>query len=131
MDAMTENYSRLIAVMPSEGLQVAHFAAWVEELEAAHGEGLIINSSITGYLTLYTPGKKCSCGTCHAIDAETWARLRPDSFFPSYMILCPDCGNKRCQHAAFHENACTGSNEVSKSDSRVFDSGEYLAFVGP
>jgi len=27
------------------------------------------------------------------------------------MFLCPDCGNKRCPRAAFHENACTNSNE--------------------
>ena len=27
------------------------------------------------------------------------------------MILCPECGNKRCPKATHHDNACTGSNE--------------------
>ena len=26
------------------------------------------------------------------------------------MILCPDCGNKRCPKASDHSLACTGSN---------------------
>jgi len=27
------------------------------------------------------------------------------------MILCPECGNKRCPKATDHEFKCTGSNE--------------------
>jgi hypothetical protein len=30
------------------------------------------------------------------------------------MILCPDCGNKRCPKAADHRNKCTGSNDVGQ-----------------
>jgi hypothetical protein len=30
---------------------------------------------------------------------------------PMRMILCPRCGNKRCPHAADHQNTCTNSNE--------------------
>lgn len=26
------------------------------------------------------------------------------------MVLCPDCGNKRCPKASHHVLACTGSN---------------------
>lgn len=26
------------------------------------------------------------------------------------MIVCPECGNKRCPKAQDHRNACTGSN---------------------
>lgn len=29
----------------------------------------------------------------------------------TYMILCPDCGNKRCPQAINHRNKCTRSNE--------------------
>jgi len=28
-----------------------------------------------------------------------------------YMIVCPQCGNKRCPHASDHRHACTNSNE--------------------
>lgn len=29
----------------------------------------------------------------------------------SVMVLCPDCGNKRCPRAEDHRFECTGSNE--------------------
>ena len=31
--------------------------------------------------------------------------------FPIYMIVCPDCGNKRCPQAINHRFKCTNSNE--------------------
>lgn len=31
-----------------------------------------------------------------------------------YMILCPDCGNKRCPKAQNHIYKCTGSNDVGQ-----------------
>jgi hypothetical protein len=34
------------------------------------------------------------------------------------MILCPDCGNKRCPRATSHQFACTNSNEAGQSGSR-------------
>lgn len=33
------------------------------------------------------------------------------------MIVCPTCGNKRCQKASDHELACTGSNEPGQQGS--------------
>lgn len=33
------------------------------------------------------------------------------------MILCPDCGNKRCPHATSHHNPCSGSNEPGQHGS--------------
>jgi len=34
------------------------------------------------------------------------------------MILCPECGNKRCPKATDHNNACTNSNDVGQEGSR-------------
>lgn len=31
------------------------------------------------------------------------------------MILCQNCGNKRCPHALDHRQACTGSNDIGQS----------------
>lgn len=31
------------------------------------------------------------------------------------MIVCQNCGNKRCPHASDHRHACTGSNDVGQS----------------
>ena len=45
---------------------------------------------------------------------------RGEVTFP-IMILCPQCGNKRCPKATFHGNECTGSNEPGQLGS------EYVA----
>jgi hypothetical protein len=33
------------------------------------------------------------------------------------MIVCSDCGNKRCPKASNHRHKCTGSNEVGQHGS--------------
>ncbi|QDH48440.1 hypothetical protein SEA_ZIKO_102 [Gordonia phage Ziko] len=33
------------------------------------------------------------------------------------MILCPECGCKRCPKATYHGHECTGSNESGQSGS--------------
>lgn len=43
------------------------------------------------------------------LDAPSWR--------PARMVLCPQCGNKRCPHAADPANACTGSNEPGQPGS--------------
>jgi hypothetical protein len=48
----------------------------------------------------------CWCETC-----------RPITLTDMRMVLCPECGNKRCPRATNHENACTGSNEVGQKGS--------------
>ena len=54
--------------------------------------------------------KQCVCHACiyhHDLRG-------PDGLLPlnlTRMILCPDCGNKRCPRAQDHRNECTGSNE--------------------
>lgn len=34
------------------------------------------------------------------------------------LIICYECGNKRCPHGTNHDNACTGSNEPGQPGSR-------------
>ena len=48
----------------------------------------------------------CWCATC-----------RPVVFGDMRMVLCPECGNKRCPRASNHIYACTGSNEVGQAGS--------------
>ncbi len=33
------------------------------------------------------------------------------------MVVCAQCGNKRCPHATDHRHACTGSNEPGQPGS--------------
>ena len=39
------------------------------------------------------------------------------SLFLDRMILCPECGNKRCPKATNHELQCTNSNELNQAGS--------------
>lgn len=50
--------------------------------------------------------ERCWCETC-----------RPVSLADMRMVLCPDCGNKRCPRATNHTNACTGSNKPGQPGS--------------
>jgi len=83
------------------------------------GQGLNIVRA-HGLYIVYTPGEPCHCHTCsqelqHVIDTTPGA----DTFDGplNRMILCPDCGNKRCPKANHHDNACTGSNEPGQKGS--------------
>ena len=52
------------------------------------------------------PERVCWCHAC-----------RPVTFDDMRMVLCPDCGNKRCPKANDHRNACTGSNATGQAGS--------------
>lgn len=54
--------------------------------------------------------ESCWCRTC-----------RPVALGDMRMVLCPECGNKRCPRARHHDNACTGSNEPGQPGSRWGD----------
>jgi hypothetical protein len=51
------------------------------------------------------PTTDCRCYAC--LPKPVW-----------HMVLCQTCGNKRCPHAANHENFCTNSNEPGQPGSR-------------
>lgn len=55
----------------------------------------------------------CYCYNCN--------KDRMENGFPwvlSRMIVCPECGNKRCPKATDHHNKCTGSNDAGQKGSR-------------
>ena len=50
-------------------------------------------------------------------------KFKDDSYYDmpvvnTRMILCGECGNKRCPHATDHRFTCTGSNEPGQTGSR-------------
>lgn len=58
-------------------------------------------------------GSECGCRTC--IDAEPNAfglTSLPNS--ASVLVVCVECGNKRCPKAQHHDHECSGSNEVGQ-----------------
>lgn len=55
------------------------------------------------------------CFRCQAEDIE---RLPLDQQINAARAFAPcECGNKRCPKSTWHENACTGSNEVGQPGS--------------
>lgn len=63
------------------------------------------------------PRPDCSCERCHEAFLEDCVMCRKNAFWRAHMIVCVDCGNKRCPHATDHDNACTGSNEPGQPGS--------------
>ena len=58
----------------------------------------------------------CECHRCIEEKGLTgaWGMLPLNSV---KMILCPECGNKRCPKASDHRLSCTGSNEPGQPGS--------------
>jgi len=68
----------------------------------------------TSYHTvpLYTAPQCDGCGNCHACLVGVIENHMPVT--SQRMIVCSDCGNKRCPKASNHRHKCTGSNEVGQ-----------------
>lgn len=83
-----------------------------------------IDGNVIGIEILSLPYFPYSCG-CITCD-EAWRKQFPytDSRRTAvYMILCPECGNKRCPRATLHSNPCTRSNEPNQEGS-VYQTGD-------
>lgn len=104
--------------MAAEGVHDAWMAAKREQgftsRTAEDGEELDEADAISrGLITQPATSKAADCGHCYRCLAPTFGPLGPDR-----MILCHECGNKRCPHATDHHNPCTGSNEPGQRGSR-------------
>lgn len=66
----------------------------------------ISDSSTKNFRENSETSTKCWCHAC-----------RPVTMNDARFVVCPKCGNKRCQHANDHRNACTGSNEPGQEGS--------------
>ena len=96
-------------------MEVRALAARVEELTAEHGDGLI-SSEYGRHLVIFTEGTICECGACLFAVDQIINEFPPISM--QRMVVCPDCGNKRCPQAWSHENVCTQSNEPGQTPVR-------------
>lgn len=70
-------------------------------------------------LATYQQEFKVNCDNCRKCVSQKVAntkRLTLSEIAPR-MIVCPDCGNKRCPKASNHELECSGSNEPGQSGS--------------
>lgn len=88
-------------------------------LEKIHGPGLTIRQYAFRRF-VYTSGSRCwGCEKCDAAERAAIGRLIGDEWLAlcGHMILCPDCGNKRCPRATHHANPCSGSNDSGQPGS--------------
>lgn len=114
---MTET-SRVVAVI-DKPIPVTDLTKITKGLEAIYGKGLTIGQGRWARFEVRTPGPVCWCHTCEDRDAATVDSLTGDPMrtISRFMILCPDCGNKRCPKANHHDYDCTGSNETGQEGS--------------
>lgn len=93
-----------------------------EALELLFGNEMYLRQVGT-FLVAYTAGKVCECGKCsnelqRVIDTAIGPSASDQLNGPlNRMILCPECGNKRCPHASDHDRECTGSNDPGQPGS--------------
>jgi hypothetical protein len=74
---------------------------------------------------VYFPGQPhpvdaCGCQYCEQEWHNVMDDLDPDGWMRRLnrgMILCPECGNKRCPKASYHDHACSGSNDSGQPGS--------------
>jgi len=63
---------------------------------------------------------KENCGNCHKCVNELIDDALEKGMFDwrlIKMIVCPNCGNKRCPKASDHDLMCTGSNKPGQKGS--------------
>ena len=53
-----------------------------------------------------------NCGNCRK--CYKGREIAPGMFALDRMLVCPECGNKRCPKASDHRLACTNSNEPNQ-----------------
>lgn len=112
--------SRIVEAIPLP-LDVDELDAHADRLRAKYGKGLRTLSD-RGYLLVATPGEGDPLGCwCHHCDDARAVALRAAGGWLAalcrFMIVCPDCANKRCPRANHHDHACTGSNEPGQPGS--------------
>lgn len=98
---------QLVPVVPTTEMVEAYFAGKMEAQSCTHQQRA--RERVTrDYRAMLAaaPKPECWCHTCRPVTSDDMR-----------MVLCPDCGNKRCPRANDHRNACTGSNEPGQEGS--------------
>jgi hypothetical protein len=85
----------------NDGVKFLNWKTW-KDCETCNGE----------FIPLYTAPQGDGCGNCHACLVGVIENHMPVT--SQRMIVCSDCGNKRCPKASNHRHKCTGSNEVGQ-----------------
>lgn len=106
----------IVGIIPG-GITVTEFAQRTEELCKVYGKELRLHSDPQAGYVVTLPGENCPCAACVSIMEQNRRDFIPNVAPNPRMILCETCGNKRCPHAAYHGNECSGSNEPGQPGS--------------
>ena len=94
-----------------EGTMRANLGDWV--IKGIQGEFYPCRDDI--FRASYEADRpQCGCYECW----ETWANTFTPPRFLDRMLVCPECGNKRCPKATWHGELCTHSNKPGQEGSR-------------
>lgn len=104
-----EPVSRIVHVI-DDAIPVTRFSDLTAALEALHGPDLRMGQGRWTRFEFRTYGRRCWCIACENIERTVVANILGHPVFDSTLIVCPDCGNKRCPRATHHDLDCTGSN---------------------
>jgi hypothetical protein len=86
-------------------------------LTVLHGETLYMTNP-HGVFAFWTEGEECHCRKCAEELERMIQRSKENGWWGGAgMIVCPECGNKRCPQADNHEYWCTGSNAPDQKPS--------------
>ena len=80
--------------------------------DEGRGEGGRMGSSVT-WGARRVSDVPCQCYSC--LDKPELGLL---NMVNRIMVVCRQCGNKRCPHSTHHDHPCTGSNEPGQEGSR-------------
>lgn len=97
-------------------LPIPRLGKITKALKTLYGDGLTMTDTGAVFM-FWTPGEPCPCQECderaaHVIEANPEIGLR--YIATSGMIVCPDCGNKRCPQAESHDYWCSRSNATNQ-----------------
>lgn len=113
----TEFLLALDPIAKKAGLEYSLFGTLLAQ-ELVHHDVKMINAG-----PLFDGGTANKCGNCHQCLKHQVVHFGPIEVSESMarMILCPECGNKRCPKANDHRHECTGSNEPGQAGSAYPD----------
>jgi hypothetical protein len=89
--------------------------AFIDQLR--YGQSFMLDDKRIDPKDIYMDKQEPVACECHRCIKENNLR---DGAFPlssTKMVLCHECGNKRCPKASDHRLACTGSNESGQAGS--------------
>jgi hypothetical protein len=116
-ESVDENASDEYAlqIVPVRGLDYAAIEPHISrDVEFVGIRGTITEHKATSSCATPTENTLKTCWCFRCLDEPS---MGPFNSAMRRMILCPQCGNKRCPRATSHDNACSGSNEPGQDGS--------------